>query len=353
MVRIRALCRGLFRFGPCMVALVVAPRSARAEQSPLPFRVEYQPGDGCAPEEQFSEQLLARTRRVQRAQPGEAALRYRIVFSGSRDALIGHFTVIELDGSETGRDIPSAPCSEMVAGMALIAAVLVDPNAIAPAPVTPAPVTPAPVTPAPVTPAPVTPAPPLITPPKTENRSAESASKSGQNWVFAAGAGALLADAVAPSPQLGISVEVGAKLETQQPLNPWFALAFMQTLKDREKTLQGTAVFDWWALRLTASPTRWPSNGPIALRPAMLLDVGRLNVSGENAFQPDSTKVTWLALGALLRLEISPVRALALAFDGGLVVPMQHDSFYFVPEPALFTIPRLGFTARFGLAAQF
>lgn len=337
MVRIRALCRGLFCFGPCVVALAAAPRSARAEQAPLPFRVEYQPGDGCAPEEQFSQQLLARTRRVRRAQPGEAALLFRIVFSGSRDALIGHFTVIELDGSETGRDIPSAPCSEMVAGMALIAAVLVDPNAIAPAPAL----------------APVTPAPPFTTPPQTAKKAEVSASKSAYDWVFTAGAGALLEGAATPSPLLGMSVEVGAKLETQQLLNPWFALAFMQTPKDREKTSQGTAVFDWWALRLTASPSRWPSNGPIALRPAMLFDVGRLNVSGENAVQPDSTKVTWLAFGALLRLEVSPVRALALALDGGLVVPLQHDSFYFVPEPAFFTIPRLGVTARFGLAAQF
>jgi hypothetical protein len=314
------------------IVLSLAPSVCGAEAATLPFVVDYRPGDGCDPVERFSEQLIARTARARRARPSEIGLRYRIAFSGSKDALVGYFTSIDVDGNALTRVIPTAKCDEMVAAMALIAAIFMDPNGVSVADVASV---------------------PTFTAPRETKTDATVRSNMQARWVFAVGAAAFLASAVAPDLRLGFAGEFDVKFETQRPLSPWIGLTAMRTGKAPFETTGGTAVFDWLALRLTLSPMRWPSTGPFALRPALFTEVGRLNGSGKDTAAPDSTHLLWTAAGALLRVEVTPQRWFAIAVDGGLVVPMRHDSFYFTPNPPLFRIPTLAFWSQLGVAAQF
>lgn len=321
--------RTLSMLRPCILGIVVAPGTVQAGEPQLPFTVEYRPTEGCATAEQFSDQLLARTPRVRRATSGEAALRFRIRFTGSGASLVGQFSVQELDGSETTRFIPNASCSDAVAAMALIATVLIDPSAAVSAAA----------------------AAPVTAPSKTKKEPLGPIVGSSPRWQLGAGIGGLMEWTVAPGVAPGLSCEVGAQLQSQRRFSPRASIALAHTLTQTVESERGRAQFEWSALRVTLSPLRLPAKGPFAVRPGVLLDVGRLKGSGARAVLPNSENATWLALGLVARVEASPIRNLAFLLDGGLIAPFRHDSFYFAPEGdegKVFTVPKVGALARFG-----
>lgn len=340
MVSPRRIRRMLRFFGICIPAWTLSPSLGHAEESVIPFVVEYHPQPGCAVREQFSEQLLARTPRLRRAQPGESALRFRVEFTSNGGALAGRLTLREMDGTETTRFVPQASCEELVSAMALIAAVLVgatpdDTHTPRSAAVVPKP------TAAPSgSPAPLDQSPP--------NR---------LRWTAFGGVGADLEGGVAPRVAGGISVEIGAQLHWGQFISPYVALALLRTSPVAiDDAPRGTALFEWGAVRALMTPFRWPASGPVTLRPLLAFEVGRLTGSGQHTERPASTTIPWYAAGFVMRLQASPVAHLGLVLDGGLVVPLRHDRFYFAPESVsgtVYQIPALAGIARFGVAALF
>jgi hypothetical protein len=323
------------------------------ETARLAFRVEYADGSTCSNAESFAEQLLRRTERLRHASGDEPALLFRIAIAPSGATLNGRLSVRELDGSETARDVPGATCEEVTTAMALIAAVLVDPNAAAEPHPEPGPEpSPPPLSPATTsTPSPASRKPDPVQPAKAaEPKATPSRVTLGGGAMFA------LEGAVGPEPTPALSLDVEAALERGELLSPLVVIAFEYAFPTRAETPNGVARLQWMAGRATGCPVRFPKGGRYALRPCVFFEYGKLAASGEETERPASPSMVWSALGSTLRGEYSAVGALLVVLEGGFVVPLQRETFYFeppAPENVAFTVPSVAATVRLGVAARF
>jgi hypothetical protein len=335
------------------VALAVEHGPAAAEEAaPTPFLIEYTDGSPCKNAESFSDQLLRRTDRLRRANPDEQALVFRIEIAPSGAALAGRLSVRELDGNHTGREVPGATCEEVISAMALIAAVLVDPNASAEPLSEPAP--------EPSTPPHLPPqnAPSLARPrrPKsTPPRKIAARESPPSRFTFGGGVAFALEGAIGPEVTPALSLEVEAALERGTLLSPLIVFALERAFPTRTETPNGVARLQWTAGRASACPLRVPASGSWALRPCALFELGTLDASGERTERRASASMPWSALGTTARAEYSPVPPLLVVLDAGMVVPLSRGTFYFDPptaENTAFTVPAVGATARIGLATR-
>lgn len=326
-------CRPSRRLAGLLVIVLAADASSVHAQERVPFRVEYRPGLHCPNTEGFSEQLLARSSRVRKALSGEPALSFRVELGGAPGALVGQLTLLEPNGRVTVRVVPGTSCDELTSAMGVIAAVLVETQSAS------------------------------IAKPVDEPQERVPAdvahdepSRRTSHWRAGGGVGLAVEGAVAPDLVAGLSVEATLALDRASVLSPGFALAFVRTLSDRVRAQNGTARFQWNALRVTVCPLRWPASGWFALRPCALLDAGVLEATGENTDRPASKAVSWFAVGGALRAEALLTRPLVLTLEGGLVAPLRRDRFYFDPDTratTAFDVQPVGALARLGVSAQF
>jgi len=269
----------------------------------------------------------------------ENALQFQIDFSGSGDQLLGRLQLRELDGSLTTRLLPGTRCDDLVAAMALIAAVLIDPEALT----------------SEVPPRVREPTLPVLERPLSRPTVAKSKPSDPSAWGLELGSGGVLETVVAPRPVPGVAFEASAQRKLG-PITPALGLALEYTLPSRTTVGNNTARFDWAAARVLASPSSWPVAGWGAFRPWLLFDLGRLEGSGENTSNRATVRVPWLALGALGRFELRPVQALLVFMDAGVIVPLRRDRFYFDPEdpgrPSI-SLPGIGLVGRLGVAVHF
>jgi len=329
----------------------LSPGTARAD-APTPFHVAFASGSACSNAEQLSNELLQRTRRLRLARAEERALSFHVAISASSSGFTGTLSVLELDGSETRRDVRGASCDEITSAMAIIGAVLVDPNAgAAPAP-EPQIDPPPPPPPAPT----LNPPSPQPEPETPREAPTEPEAASPLRVGFGGSVALALEGAIAPqwTPALALALE--ATLERDAILSPLLSVALQRSFPAHSSTPNGVARFDWSAVRVSACPIRWPArSAPYALRPCAFLELGALDATGEHTQRAATTSVPWTALGSTLRFEYSPIKPLLVALDGGIVLPLRHDSFYFDPKAeatTAFTIPSAAFTARVAIATR-
>ncbi|WP_437970488.1 hypothetical protein WMF04_14875 [Sorangium sp. So ce260] len=109
-----------------VLAGVLAGSDARAEVQPL--RIAYEAHEGCPSAEAFLRELIARTSRARAAAPDEAALDVRVRITRSGGASRGRITLGREEDARV-REVGGATCAEVVAALALITALRVDPTA--------------------------------------------------------------------------------------------------------------------------------------------------------------------------------------------------------------------------------
>jgi hypothetical protein len=113
-----------------VAAALCSAQLAWAQPPAQPFRLDYSAAPGCAAREDFYWQLQARTHRLRPAHPGEQALMLTVRLSVSGDQVDGLVELREPDGRATVRRVSGETCSEVVAALALVTAVMVDPDAL-------------------------------------------------------------------------------------------------------------------------------------------------------------------------------------------------------------------------------
>ncbi|WP_148313540.1 hypothetical protein [Sorangium cellulosum] len=109
-----------------VLAGALAGSDARAEVQPL--RITYEAHEGCPSPGVFLRELTARTSRARAAAPDEAALEVRVRITRSAGATRGRITLGAGEGARV-REVGGATCAEVVAALALITALRVDPTA--------------------------------------------------------------------------------------------------------------------------------------------------------------------------------------------------------------------------------
>jgi hypothetical protein len=378
--------------------LCLGSGQVRAEDPPAPFVVEASPGAVCESGETFATQLLRRTSRIRTATPGEEAVVFRVEVVGGVERPFGRLSVRELDGTRTERELRGATCQEVIAALALIAAILVDPNAsLAPLPPPPArdpPKAPEPADaepdenlepPRPPRLKPITPAgarPPLgavvrrraravpgeagtderpnaafpeLAAGEPDERASPSRSRSLGLGRLSVGLGISFALEGAPltKPAAGAALQATLALERESWLSPLIGLSAVRTETVRVSTPSGVGEFRFTAFRLLTCPLRFPDRGAVDARPCALAETGTLEAMGKVTSRPATVSARWLALGAMARVAVRPWGPIALVLEPALVVPLIRHEFYFDPQGPETTALRMapyGLSSRVGVA---
>ncbi|WP_437610706.1 hypothetical protein WMF20_03625 [Sorangium sp. So ce834] len=109
-----------------VLAGVLTGADARAEVQPL--RVAYEAHEGCPSAEAFLREVTARTELARDAAPDEAALEVRVHITSAEGESRGRITVGTEEDARV-REVGGATCADVVAALALITALWVDPTA--------------------------------------------------------------------------------------------------------------------------------------------------------------------------------------------------------------------------------
>lgn len=322
------------RFSIAVACLCCSP-TAFAEEAPIPYRVQSSGSGECAPAT-FASKLEQRSPRLRPASASERlALSFELNVERHAEKLSGRMSVHEIDGSETTRAVEGVTCDEVLSALALIAVVLVDPNALGESSSSPAAPAPAPVAEARIQPT------LPVGPPR--------------HWRFGAGVNGGIEGAVSPDVAVVAALQLEALLGGDGASAPRLTVAFERSAGNTVSTPSGDAHFVWTAARATGCLVRFPRSGPLAVRPCLFMDAGMLQGTGERTFRASSARLTWISLGALGHAELWPVPRLALGLDAGFAAPFVRDRFYFDPgdDASTVRLPRLGLTLRTGLTLFF
>lgn len=317
-------------------AQVDEPAHATEGEPPVQMlRVEYGAPAGCSSRAAFVAELEARTRRVRVVDTTEPIASIAVELGDRTTGIVGQLRLREPDGTETLRAVAGKSCEEVVSALALIAAVLVDPDAATHA----APPPTAPATPAPPAPAGSAPVP------------APRAEEPAWRLLPSFGAGLSVTSTVAPDPSFAPSLELGLHAERGAHHGPFLLLSFERFASSSVSTDAGVADFSTWLGRLSLCPLRWPPTSSLSVAPCAAFEAGSLHVDVANTLDKQEPTVPWFAAGPGLHVEARPLRVLALELDLLGIFPLVRDSFYFSPNLPVFSVPVFGWTGRVGVKA--
>jgi hypothetical protein len=231
-------------------------------------------------------------------------------------------------GAESVREVSAADCAEVVSALALVVALVIDPNASTdPLP-------------------PEQPAEQRLEPPSAAPRQAPETPHF--RWGLEASLG--VTGGIAPdlAPLVGLAATV-----SREPGGIWAPLLSFGVIAAQSfevAAADGTAVFGRLAARLAFCPIRAPAVGSIALRPCAFVEAGALRGEGFDTPDAASATVLWLAGGAALRFEVSVAELFVLGAEAGATLPAFHDRFFFDPRRAWeYQVPAVGgWAALFG-----
>ncbi len=333
------------------VAMLGIASTAHADQAEEPIRIEYRVPPRCPTEEAFVLHLRARTLRARLATEGERARLFAItVVSGNQESR-GHLTIRDPDGHEAERDVAGATCDEVIAALALITALAVDPGALtrpADPPATPseppAPPTADHASAAPVSGAPATPTRP---PPAAVNPALH-----GDEWAFAFTANVGLASGISPRVVVGFPLFVEAASPAHGLFAPTRRLGFERAASGAIDVQAATANFTWTVGIAEACPTRW-TFGALSFEPCARAEAGVLEGSGGNIVPPRADTRPWIAMGAGGHAKWFVLSPLFLDLEAGIRLPFIRTRYFFVPDITIYQPAAVGWTASVGAGVRF
>jgi hypothetical protein len=302
-----------------------------------PVRLRYQASSGCAGERGFFEQVTARTQRVRLAKPSERATVLHVSIREVPGGLAGSIELRGDEGTTSAREVKAQSCDQVVAALAIMAALAIDPDASTeplPKP-RPAP-KPPPPKPAPqpvVKPAPTEPAPSL-----------RSHWKVGISLAALAGVFDDSVLAVRPfvelaregRPAWGYTVRLsGARFESK----------FTRS--------EGTGEFALYSGRLEPCPAHLRAWEPVWISACLVLDAGWLEARGADVTPRQSVSRFWLAAGPTARVELRVLEILALEASGELFFPFVRDRFFVGKDATVHRTPAVGGGGAIGLGVFF
>jgi hypothetical protein len=324
-----------------LVAGVLLAAEVRADPPPA---VDYVAPPECPPAETFTQQLAARTP-VFREHAADHRVRIEVVTEAG--GVLGRASLV-LAGHPAERELRAARCEEVVEALALVVAILIDPNAdTRPMPVASA----APPAPEPVAPAPVAP-PARTAPPPSRPRRAAPPRSAGPRRRFIAGAHAAVEGAVAPElslgPRLFAGVEFNRALPWPTSLRLSGARLFSRELADAEGTMSlvlDTARADACFLRLRERR--------LTLEPCAGVDLGVLRIDANHPRRGVDSTQFWADVGGMVRASVTTTDWLVGEAEIGVDVPLVQYRFAFQGRPALHRTARAGMHLGLGLGVRF
>lgn len=320
---------------------------ARAQQNPAPAatRFEFRAPAGCSSAEDFATRVSKRSSRIRLVSDATVrrSLLVEVQQAVSGGPLRGTVTVVEADGTTRTRRLKAATCAEAVEGLALIATVTLDPDALVGEP--------APEAPAPVEPKPEVKPPPVKPPAVKAPAPAPRRPSRGEPYRLSLGlAGSVLLN-TAPEPALGGSASLGVELSPGRVLSSLLRLSVTHVQRRGISEQAGEAAFAFTLPTLDICPVRV---GPRAfgLRPCGYGSVGLLEVWGRGTRLDESHVRPFAAAGLALWAGWRISEAFEIIADGRAGLALTRDEFAF-DRGVFFKTPTTGFSAALGAAGGF
>lgn len=307
--------------------VLLATRPAYADASPPRFVLDYTAPPTCPDRAAFVAAIHARTARpLLVAEDGEAvALRVSIDLIHPESAS-GRLELREPDGTEETRSVSSRTCAEVASALALVAAVMLDPDASTLPTENLPPVPPPPLPP----PAPRPATPPSSGPPPPISR--------GPRWSTAAGVqlGALGGIGPAIAPMVGALFDLersGAFVSTGR-----ISIDFARTESD---VRTGTQTYEWLGGSFRLCPIHFALGRAVRVAPCAGMQIAGHRGTTSEVQSPTSHLGLWLAptLGAAIRWQLTS--SVSLELQGAALAPLRRNRFFLAPNSTIFEVPQI------------
>lgn len=304
-------------------------------------RLELRATSGCGSVEDFTARVARRSSRIRFvSQPARRSLIVELQSAGQ--TLRGSVTLVEADGATRTRKLSAKTCEEAVEGLALIATVTLDPDALLEEPEPepePAPKPePKPKSEPKPRPKPIQPPPP---PPRHD----------GEDVRVSFGLAATLMVQLAPEVTPGGSLEVALEINPGEIVAPFFRLSVPHSERRGVDRGVGDANFAFTLPTLDVCPVRFGTS-VVGVRPCAFGSVGMLKVWGSDAFEEESHARLFASAGGALWLGLRISKAIEIIADARAVVPLRRDAYAF-DDVVFWRTPSLGFSSAVGLAGGF
>jgi hypothetical protein len=322
----------------CVVACLLG-RPARAADLETPrFRLAYEAGPTCPDRKAFLEAIRARTARPRLVEDEtEPAIILRVVVTTEGERTSGRLELREPDGTEEIRHVESRTCSEVTKALALVAAVMLDPDAsTAPEPV-PVP------EPIPAPPPPPPPPPPSAPPPPPPPE------RPSLHWFAGIGVGAAggIGPALAPAGDAFVEVE-----RTYRGLASALRLG-VEGARTSSDLRGGTQTYEWVAAALRLRPLKVDLSSHAFLAPWAGFQVGGHRGTTRDVRSPSSSTALWLAptVGGTIGWELGA--HVTLELQGGAVFPLRRTRYWLAPDSTIFEVPVVSAAGSLGVRIRF
>ncbi len=324
---------------------MAAPLSAQVVTDE-PTRLELRAPAGCSSVEDFTARVARRSSRI-RFVPDSARRSLLVELVSTGRSLRGSVTLVEADGATRTRKLTASSCEDAAEGLALIATVTLDPDALLAEP-EPEPEPEAAPEPAPRPPAVSRPA----APKRDETPQVGPALTDEPSARVSLGLAVTLMAEVAPEIAPGGSVEVALELFPGRVLAPFFRLSVPHAQRRGLERGGGTANFAYTLPTLDVCPVRLGSRA-LGLRPCAYGSVGLLKAWGSSTdLENLAHKRLFASAGGALWLGLKLSKTIEIIADARGIVPLERDSFAF-DDVVFWKTPPLGFSSVIGVAGGF
>ncbi len=325
--------------------LLVASASSAQPTAPPPS-VSYEAPPDCGSQSEFEARVRGRTRSRTLEPTAEARpTRFEVSIRRDQERVFGTLTIHEASGDAKIREIEAASCSEAINGLALIAALTLDPSSTLKTEPEPAPESPPEPPPAPVRPSPPAPAPR----PEVDHEPAKSKSS-----VFRmdGSMSALGASGVATENRAGLEGAFGFFSTAVVSSGSLVRFGVRTVQSDDVSTTQGDATLEWRALVLELCPALLPLGDTLWLSLCAASEFGELEGQGHNTDNERSETAPWIALGPKLLARWEVLSPLFLQVGGEAQFPLNRDRFL-LADVEVYEIPAVTWRAQAGVGVRF
>jgi hypothetical protein len=335
-------------FVACGLSTLAVTTLARAQHDEQPVRIAYTAPADCPAENVFFAQVRARAFRVRRATDDEAARAVTIAIATSDGKRMGKVVIEAPDATRAEREVVGENCDQVVAALALITALALDPNALT-----------EPAAPMAETPSADASAPPPSIP--ASLRPSPSPVEASHSWHLALAADVAAVVGVSPRVIVGVPLVVEASAGSSGWFSPTLRVGFERASSGAIGT-QGTpgssfltgpaeVTFTWTVGFLEACPVGW-TVGDVRIEPCARLEAGTLEGASYQVTPSHDVSSAWLDVGAVGRAEWQVFRPLFLELQAGLRVPVIQGRFIFEPDSTIYEPAVLGSVVSGGLGAR-
>lgn len=337
-----------------LAVFAFATTDAYAEDASEPITLAYDAPTPCPDADTFFHEISARTTRVRATRANENARVLRVVVTDDGGAFVARLSVEDAGSASRAREVRGATCGEVVEALGLIAALTLDPKASTSPIRATAPTTPSNDTGDSAGEADAGGIERTLAPPPPE-AGAPRLPVEASGTHFAAGVqveGAAIADVVGSGRVFG-EVELGERNEAV--FVPSIRLAFARSLDVERAPATGRASLSWTQGGLDVCPLRFPivDSGALQFRPCGAISAGVLTAASTQVEGARSRSRPWAATYVYARLSWRIAGLVVLDAEGGLVVPLTREEFFFEPNVHVYQTPLLALFGRMGASVRF